>query len=89
MPRRKGERTARMNERDFPHIVELAVPERGFGTTLHAIHDFHRDRGLESRRGRRQRRGEQEFVRWCFIDPADAAAFADQFGGTRIKPAGR
>jgi hypothetical protein len=42
MPRRKGERTSRMNERDFPHIVELPVPEGGFGRTLDAIHSFHR-----------------------------------------------
>jgi hypothetical protein len=26
MSRRKGEITARMNERDYPHIVELALP---------------------------------------------------------------
>jgi hypothetical protein len=84
--RRKGERTSRMNERDFPHIVELALPEGGFGRTLDAIHDFHRLRGIESRRGRRQRRDEQEYVRWCFVDPADANAFAAEFGGTRIEP---
>jgi hypothetical protein len=84
--RRKGERTSRMNERDFPHIVELALPEGGFGRTLDAIHDFHRLRGIESRRGRRQRRDEQEYVRRCFVDPADANAFAAEFGGTRIEP---
>ena len=30
MTRRKGEITARMNERDFPHIVELELPPGGF-----------------------------------------------------------
>jgi hypothetical protein len=30
MTRRKGEITARMNERDYPHIVELPLPEGGF-----------------------------------------------------------
>jgi hypothetical protein len=30
MSRRKGEATSKMNERDFPHIVELPVPRGGF-----------------------------------------------------------
>jgi hypothetical protein len=30
MSRRKGEITARINERDFPHIVELALPSADF-----------------------------------------------------------
>jgi hypothetical protein len=29
MTRRKGEITARMNERDFPPVVELVLPEGG------------------------------------------------------------
>jgi hypothetical protein len=66
MTRRKGEITARMNERDYPHIVELALPDGGFGRELDAMHDFRRLRGIERRRGRRQRRDDREFVRWCF-----------------------
>jgi hypothetical protein len=49
MTLRKGEITARMNERDFPHIVELALPSGGFGRTLDAMYAFH------SRQGTRQR----------------------------------
>jgi hypothetical protein len=30
MTRRKAEITARMNERDYPHMVELALPPGGF-----------------------------------------------------------
>jgi hypothetical protein len=30
MNRRKGEITARKNERDYPHIVELLLPSGGF-----------------------------------------------------------
>ena len=47
MTRRKGEITARMNERDFPHTVELALPEGGgFGARrLTVIKEFHRLRG--------------------------------------------
>jgi hypothetical protein len=81
MTRRKGEITARMNERDFPHIVELLLPDGGFGSALDSMYAFHRDRGIESRRGKRQRRDEEEYVRWCFANPVDAAAFAERFGG--------
>jgi hypothetical protein len=51
MTRRKGEITARMNERDFPHIVELALPSGGFGETLDEMQAFHRLRGIASARG--------------------------------------
>jgi hypothetical protein len=84
--RRKGEITVRINERDFLHIVELALPEGGFGRTLDAIHDFHRLRGIEDWRGRRVRRDEQECVRWCFASVTDADDFAKQFGGSRVQP---
>ena len=80
MTRRKGERTSRANERDFPNIVELPVPPNGFGKTLDLIHDFHRERDLEARRGRGQRRNDQDYVRWCFADRADAEAFEKLFG---------
>jgi hypothetical protein len=53
---------------------------------LDAVHDFHRLRGIESCRGRRQRRNEQEYVRWCFASVIDADDFAQQFGGTRLQP---
>jgi hypothetical protein len=81
MTRRKGEITARMNERDLPHIVEVALPDGGFGWALDAMYDFHRLRGIQSRQGRRQRRDEQEYVRWCFASVIDADVFAQQFGG--------
>jgi hypothetical protein len=81
MSRRKREITPRMNERDFPHIVELALPQGGFGPKLDAMHTFHHDHGIESRRGTRQQRNEQEFVRWCFADLNVAADFANRFGG--------
>jgi len=81
MTRRKGEVTARMNERECPHLVELAQPEGGCGNTLEAIDPFHREAGIALRRGRRQRRHDQEFSRWCFITPELAGAFHAQFGG--------
>jgi hypothetical protein len=37
MSRRKGEITARMNERDYPHIVELPLPLGGFRSQSDAM----------------------------------------------------
>jgi hypothetical protein len=88
MTRRKSERTTRQNERDCPYIVELKVSPNGFGAKLDLIHEFHRGRGLEARSGRGQRRDDQEFVRWCFVDRGDAEAFKTSFGGQLI-PSGQ
>jgi hypothetical protein len=41
-----------MNERDYPHIVELAVPSDGFRSKSDEILAFHREFGVEVRRGR-------------------------------------
>ena len=46
MTRRKGETTGRMNEREYPNIVELPVPLGGFRDTSFAIDAFHRERGI-------------------------------------------
>jgi hypothetical protein len=70
--RRKGEITSRMNERDFPYVVELLLPDGVFGNRLDEFDAFHRLRGIESRRGRRQRRDEQEYLRWFFASVIDA-----------------
>jgi hypothetical protein len=42
-----GVPTARQNECDCPHIVELKMLWNGFDAKLGSIHDFHRDRGTE------------------------------------------
>ena len=71
--RRKGEVTARMNEHQCPHIVELAHPDEGFGRALiEAMQLFHEERGIAIRRGAAsspppQHRGE-------VIGPEDEAA---------------
>jgi hypothetical protein len=46
MSRRKGEQTARMNERDFPHMVELPLPPGGLGGRDVDIATFHIERGV-------------------------------------------
>jgi hypothetical protein len=90
MTRRKGEITGRMNERDFPHIVELQVPVGGLGDRIWEFDAFHRDRGIQSRSGRGRQDEDRFFVHYCLADPAIADAFRARFGGERIgaaKPA--
>jgi len=72
-------------ERDHPHVVELAHPPDGFRlVVVEEIMTFHTERGMPIRRGRRQRRQDQQFMRFCFADPAVADAFQLHFGGERI-----
>lgn len=74
MPRYKGGVSARVIERDFPHVVEMLVPESGFGKKLDAMYDFHERHGIRAQRGRgrRDERG-RDYVTWCFADPAIAS----------------
>jgi len=73
-------------ERYYPHIVELMVPLKGFGTTLNLMHDWHTTRGIQSRRGSGRYYKERHYVRWCFGGPEDAKAFQKEFGGELIRP---
>jgi hypothetical protein len=82
--RRKSEITGHMNERDFPHLVELGLPPGGFRNKSPELETFHRDRSMLIRRGRGRHEGEQFHVRFCFPDAATADAFQEQFGGTRL-----
>ena len=81
--RRKGETTGRMNERNYPHIVELPVPFGGFRETGFAIVAFHRSAELQRVWSRPQDEG-QWYARYCFADPTVADAFRNQFGGERL-----
>jgi hypothetical protein len=82
MPRYKGGQNPKVVERDFPYIVEVAVPPTGLGKQLDVMYGWHFLRGIEVRRGRWRREGNQNFVHWCFADPVIAAAFAAEFGAT-------
>jgi len=62
----------------------MEVPPNGFGVTLDAMYQFHRERGIEARRGCGERREGQDFVRWCFASRSDAEAFEKVFGGKTI-----
>jgi hypothetical protein len=85
MTRYKGRVSARAIERDFPHIVEMAVPPHGFGSRLDTMYEWHRSRGIEVRRGRGRHEDDTDYVRWCFADPHIATAFAAKFGDTVIR----
>jgi hypothetical protein len=46
MTRYKGRNKTKFVERDFPHHVDMMVPEFGFGTHLDAMYDWHHTRGV-------------------------------------------
>ena len=83
MTRRKSEITARMNERDYPHIVELPVPPGGFRAADDML-AFHRERDIQIRRGQGRNYDGQSYVHYCFADAVDADALRNQFGGARL-----
>ncbi|MCW5693103.1 MAG: hypothetical protein KIT48_12130 [Pseudolabrys sp.] len=76
--------SARRNEREFPNIVEIPVPDGGLGSRANAILAWHRRHGLISHRGTVRREADAYFVRWCFADDEDAATFALEFVGELI-----
>lgn len=71
-------------ERDFPHIVEMAVPPNGFGKRLDAMYDWHRAHGIEARRGNGRREEDRDIVRWCFADQKMANEFVTVFGASTV-----
>jgi hypothetical protein len=73
-----------MNERDFPHLVELELPPGGFRSQNLEFDAFHRERGIPIRRGRGRHEAEQFHVRFCFPDAATADAFRERFDGLRL-----
>jgi len=78
---RKRNLAAYVNERNFPFVVQIAVPDDGFGSKLDAINAWHRYSNNKQRRGRPQSLGEKKFWRWCFKDFETADKFRTRFGG--------
>jgi hypothetical protein len=66
MTRRKSEFVRLTNERDFPHLVELALPLEGFRDVLLQIDAFHRERRIPVRRGRSRYDVKPFHIRFCF-----------------------
>jgi hypothetical protein len=89
MTRRKSEFIRLTNERDFPHLVELALPPESFRDVLVQIDAFHRDRHIPVRRGRSRYGVKPLYIRFCFPDDATAGAFRNRFGGECLTHAQR
>ena len=79
--RRKSEFVRLTNERDLPHLVELALPPEGFRDVLLQIDAFQRERRIPVRRGRSRYEVKPFHVRFCFPDAPTADAFRNRFGG--------
>src|SRR5262249_56515286 len=70
-PRRKFEITAHMNERNFPHIVELELPPGGFRTQSLEFEAFHREHHILIRRGRSDARQGRLSYRYQILQPPE------------------
>jgi len=70
MTSRKREIVGLTNERDFAHLVELAVPPEGFRSAFLKFDAFHRDQRIPVRRGRSRHEAEQLYIRFCFSERA-------------------
>ena len=55
------------------------MPPGGLGNRLNAMYDFHARHSIQAMRGRGRHDANGSVVRWCFADPAIAAAFAKEF----------
>ena len=75
--RRNSAATTRINRRRFPFVVQIAVPDGGFGRILDAINAWHHYSKIQQRR----HTGEKDFYRWHFGDMKTAEAFRQRFGG--------
>jgi hypothetical protein len=81
----KGRPSLTTIERDYPHVVEILVPEGGLGTRLNAMYEWHSARGIQDQRGRSRRdENNRDYIRWCFADLATAEAFAKEFYGSPL-----
>ena len=85
----KGRKSPKATEREFAHVVEIAVPQGGLGAQLDAMHYFHEARGIKACLGRGRREENLSFLRWYFTSPTIAEAFATEFDGTCFTPAGK
>jgi hypothetical protein len=82
MTRYKGRQNAKAVERDYPHFVDVVVPPSGLRSRLDAMYEFHERHGIRAQRGHGRHDANGSVVRWCFADPAIAAAFAKEFAAS-------
>ena len=72
------------DRRDFPFIVEIAVPPDGLGKRLNAMHACHNQRGVKVAHIRHRHEDDRDHLLWCFARRAIAEEFAVKFGGTLV-----
>jgi hypothetical protein len=84
--RYKGRPSGKTIVRDFLFIVKIAVPRRGLGKQLNAMHAFHKKRGIHVAVAR-HRHEDQDYVFWCFAHRVIAEEFAAEFRGTLMPDA--
>ena len=82
MTRYKGRTKTNLTERNYPHHVELILPEGGLGKRLDEVYSWHSDRGLQALSGKGRRdEYNRDYITWCFADAESAKAFVAEFGG--------
>ena len=72
---------ARPGQGKCPFVVQIVVPDGGFGCTLDAIDAWHRYSNNIQRCGPPQPLGERVFWNWCFEGLEIAKSFRHRFGG--------
>lgn len=84
MSRLRSPAPAFLNERNFPHIVEMRTPQDGFSVQLsREMMAFHQSRGIQPHYGWPKKRDGHCYCRWCFAHAAIADVFLKRFGGKR------
>lgn len=81
----KGGLSLKASERDFSHVVEIAVPRGGLGRRLDAMHSFHAARRIKACLGRGRREESRDCLRWYFTRASTAEAFAAKFSGPCLR----
>ena len=82
MSRRKGELSANMIDREWPHQIALPADQL-IGKNYHVIYEFCRRLSLCSR-GHTVQRNSITYKVFCFADPSHADLFRERFGGERF-----
>ena len=81
--RNKGRSKPKTSGREFPHVVEIAVPPSGLGKRLDAMLAFHSAHHFKACLGRGRRERGRDHLHWYFSNSTTAADFAAKFGGRR------
>jgi hypothetical protein len=81
--RARGAVSPRRLEREWPHHVAIRADQL-LGEQYHVVHEFCRDLSVAPR-GRSFRRGDIDYVVFCFGQLAHANLFRARFKGERVE----